>query len=150
MNIGENVPDFELLDSEGSEWRLSEQRGKVVVLIFYPKDNTPVCTAQMCSMRDRWRDYELSGAEVVAISVGSVQSHREFAQKHRLPQRLLADENANVSRLLGVKSAWGGSQRAVVIVDAAGALRYRKSTFVFLRPGDDCVLAAIRASVAAA
>src|ERR1041385_926426 len=91
-STGQVAPDFELKDNRNETFRLSSLRGKVVALIFYPRDETPVCTKQMCSMRDRWSDYEATGAEVVGISVGSVESHRKFADHHDLPQRLLADE----------------------------------------------------------
>ena len=64
--VGKIAPDFDLKDANGETWRLSDHRGKVVALVFYPKDETPVCTKQMCSMRDRWTDYETTGAEVVA------------------------------------------------------------------------------------
>src|SRR6185369_17827649 len=87
---GHLAPDFELKDGNNEAWRLSKHRGKVVALVFYPRDETPVCTKQMCSMRDRWADYQTTGAEVVAISVASVESHRKFAEHHDLPQRLLA------------------------------------------------------------
>src|SRR5215212_7118896 len=95
--VGKIAPDFELKESSGKSWRLSEQKGKVVAMVFYPRDETPVCTKQMCSMRDRWADYESTGAEVVAVSVGTVDSHKKFAEHHGLPQRLLADERGEVS-----------------------------------------------------
>ncbi len=138
------APDFELRDSENQMWRLSDQRGKVVALVFYPKDETPVCTKQMCSMRDRWTDYQSTGAEVVAISVGSVESHKQFAEHHGLPQRLLADEREQVTRLYDVKSLLGGSQRAVIVIDPQGVIRYRRSVLPIFRPGDDEVIEAIK------
>src|SRR5918911_3999735 len=88
---GARAPDFTLKDGEGRDWRLADQRGRVVVLLFYPGDETPVCTRQMCSVRDRWEDYRATGAEVVGVSTGSVESHRKFAEHHELPLRLLAD-----------------------------------------------------------
>src|ERR1044071_6553773 len=87
--VGKVAPDFELPDANNTTWRLSEHRGKVVALVFYPKDETPVCTKQMCSMRDNWSEYEASGAEVVAISVGTVEQHIQFAEHYNLPQALL-------------------------------------------------------------
>lgn len=143
MEIGQEVPDFELPDQEGRPWRLSAYRGQVVALVFYPKDNTPVCTLQMCSMRDRWSDYAGSGAEVAAVSVGTVEEHRAFGGRHGLPQKLLADARGDVTRLLGVKSLLGGSQRAVVVIDPEGKLRYRKAVWPIFRPSDDEVLRAI-------
>jgi peroxiredoxin Q/BCP len=144
--IGNTAPDFELRDNKGQTWRLSDHRSRVVALIFYPRDETPVCTKQMCSMRDRWTDYESTGAEVVAISVGSVESHKQFAEHHGLPQRLLADERGEVIRLYNVRSLFGGAQRAVIVIDPKGVIRYRKSIVPFFRPGDDEVIDAIRAA----
>jgi peroxiredoxin Q/BCP len=142
--VGCAAPDFKLPDSEGQTWQLAGQRGKVVALVFYPKDETPVCTRQMCSMRDRWTDYQSTGAEVVGISVGSVESHRRFAEHHGLPQRLLADEQGEVTKLYEVKALFGGSQRAVIVIDPQGVIRYRKSVLPIFRPGDDEVIEAIR------
>lgn len=141
---GQHAPDFELKDGNNEVWRLSNYRGKVVALLFYPRDETPVCTKQMCSMRDRWTDYQTTGAEVVAISVGSVESHKKFAEHHGLPQRLLADERGKVTKLYDVKSLLGGSQRAVIVIDSQGVIRFRKSVFPIFRPSDDEVLGAIR------
>jgi thioredoxin-dependent peroxiredoxin len=140
------APDFELKDANNESWRLSDHRGKVVAMIFYPKDETPVCTKQMCSMRDRWTDYEMTGAEVVAISVGSVESHKKFAAHHGLPQRLLADENGKVTELFKMKSLLGGSQRAVIVIDPKGIIRYRRSVLPIFRPSDDEVINAIRSA----
>lgn len=145
-DVGNLAPDFELKDQHNQTWRLSDHRGKVVALVFYPKDETPVCTKQMCSMRDRWADYEATGAEVVAISIGSIESHKKFAEHHGLPQRLLADERGEVTRLYDVKSLLGVSQRAVIVIDPNGIIRYRKSVLPIFRPGDDEVINAIRSA----
>ena len=144
ITIGDLAPDFSLPDVERKNWRLSDHRGKVVALVFYPKDETPVCTKQMCSMRDNWQEYESTGAEVVAVSVGSVESHKRFAEHHNLPQTLLADEKGDVSRLLGMKAMFGGSQRGVIVIDKEGVIRYRKSVLPVFRPSDDEVIQAIR------
>ena len=144
--VGHAAPDFELKDGDGRSWRLSDHRSKVVAIIFYPRDETPVCTKQMCSIRDRWAEYEDTGAEVVAISVGSVESHKKFAKHHNLPQRLLSDEDCEVARAFNVKSFLGGSQRAVIVIDRAGVISYRKTVMPIFRPSDDLVLAAIKAA----
>jgi thioredoxin-dependent peroxiredoxin len=141
--VGNRAPDFELKDQSGQAWRLADHRGKVVALVFYSKDGMPVCTKQMCSMRDRWTDYQRTGAEVVAISVGAEESHKKFADRHGLPQQLLADERGEVTARYNVKSLLGGSQRAVIVIDGAGLVRYRKSILPIFRPGDDEVIAAI-------
>lgn len=146
VEVGSLAPDFELKDSENKTWRLSDHRGKAVAFVFYPRDETPVCTKQMCSMRDRWTDYQSTGAEVVAISVGSVDSHKRFAEHHGLPQRLLADERGEVTRLYNVKSLLGGSQRAVIVINPKGVIAYRRSILPVFRPGDDEVIEAIRSA----
>ncbi|HYP51882.1 MAG TPA: peroxiredoxin [Pyrinomonadaceae bacterium] len=146
--VGDDAPDFELKDAADASWRLSEQRGKTVVLLFYPGDNTPVCTSQLCSVREHWSDYQATGAEVVGISTDSVKSHENFAAKHRLPLRLLADERGEVTQLFGVKS-WlpNRSGRAVFVIDKQGVIRYRKvQALSIMRPKDDDVLAAIKES----
>jgi thioredoxin-dependent peroxiredoxin len=142
------APDFELPDQAGRPWRLSEQRGRVVVLLFYPGDETPVCTRQLCSVRDRWEEYAETGAEVVGISTDSVESHQKFAANRGLPLTLLSDPSAEVARAYGA-SSWlpGRAARAVVVIDADGRIRHRKVQPVsLLRPKDDEVLAAIRAA----
>ena len=146
--VGGVAPDFTLKDAAGDEWQLKTFRGKTVVLLFYPGDNTPVCTKQMCSVRDNWADYEATGAEVVGISTDSTASHTKFAAKHDLPLRLLADENAKITKLYDVKS-WlpKRSARAVIVIDKSGVIRYRKvQTLSISRPKDDDVLAAIKAA----
>ena len=146
--VGEAAPNFTLKDGDGAEWRLSEQRGRVVVLLFYPADETPVCTRQMCSVRDRWEDYQATGAEVVGLSAGTVESHKKFAEHHGLPLRLLADAGGQVAKAYGAAS-WvpGRTARAVVVIDAAGIVRHHKvQPLSLFRPKDDDVLAAIRAA----
>lgn len=146
MDTGKTAPDFTLKDGEGNDWSLSNQKGKVVVLLFYPGDNTPVCTAQLCSVRDHWSEYQATGAEVVGISMDSIESHKDFATKKGLPLRLLSDEKGDVTKLYDVKS-WlpGRSARAVVVIDKEGKIAYHKAQALSLfRPKDDEVLNAIR------
>ena len=145
MKIGENAPDFTLKDGAGRDWKLSEQRGKTVVLLFYPGDNTPVCTKQLCSVRDNWADYAATGAEVVGISTDSAASHKDFVEKHNLPLTLLADETGATLEKYAAKS-WlpGRAARAVVVIDKAGVVRYQKTESLSLfRPKDDDILTAI-------
>lgn len=146
--INTPAPDFSLKDGNGDEWRLADHRGKVVVLLFYPGDETPVCTRQMCSLRDRWEDYLATGAEVVGISSDSVESHKNFAAHHSLPLRLLSDSDGAVSRLYGARSLIPGRvARAVFVIDAKGILRYSDVRPIGLfKPKDDDNIAAIRAA----
>jgi thioredoxin-dependent peroxiredoxin len=146
--IGDSATDFELPAKDGRTWRLSAQRGKTVVLLFYPGDNTPVCTRQLCSVRDHWSDYQDTGAEVVGISTDTAQSHEKFSAKHDLPLQLLADADGEVTRLYDVKS-WlpNRSARAVFVIDGGGVIRYRKvQSLSVVRPKDDDILAAIRSA----
>lgn len=145
MKLTEASPDFTLKDGDGNNWRLSDHKGKPVVLLFYPGDNTPVCTAQMCSVRDHWSEYQATGAEVVGISTDTVESHKGFAETNQLPLRLLSDADRKVSEMYDMKS-WipGRSARGVVVIDGDGKVAYHKVQAVSLfRPADDDVLAAI-------
>ncbi len=146
VEVGEPAPDFTLRDGADLEWKLSEQRGKVVVLLFYPGDETPVCTRQMCSVRDRWDDYSATGAVVVGLSTDSVESHKKFAEHHELPQRLLSDMSGAVARMYGAKSLIPGKvARSVFVIDANGTVRYRDvRPLGIFRPKDEDVIRAIR------
>ncbi|HEX8072271.1 MAG TPA: peroxiredoxin [Pyrinomonadaceae bacterium] len=146
LTVGAPAPDFTLPDGDGRAWRLSEQRGKVVVLLFYPGDETPVCTRQMCAVRDNWAAYTETGAEVVGISTDSAESHRAFAEHHGLPLRLLADTEGRVRALYGARSLLPGrTARAVFVIDPQGVVSYRDVRPVgLLRPRDADIIAAIR------
>ena len=146
MNSGSTASDFTLKDGDGSDWTLSNYKGHTVVLLFYPGDHTPVCTAQLCSVRDHWSEYQATGAEVVGISTDSVESHKGFAEKNELPLRLLSDAGRKVSEMYDMKS-WlpGRSARGVVVIDKEGKIAYTKAEAISLfKPKDDDVLAAIR------
>jgi peroxiredoxin Q/BCP len=142
------APDFTLKDANGDDWRLSDHRGKVIVLLFYPGDETPICTRQMCSVRDRWDDYRATGAEVVGISSDSVESHQKFAAHHNLPLRLLSDSDGTASELYGARSLIPGKvARSVFVIDGKGILRYSDVRPLGLfKPSDDATITAIRAA----
>jgi len=145
---GSPAPDFSLLDGDGQNWRLSDHQGKVVVLLFYPGDETPICTRQMCSVRDRWEDYAATGAEVVGISTNSVESHKSFAAHHELPLRLLSDPDRKVADMYGAQSLIPGKvARSVFVINRAGVITHRDVRPLGLfRPKDDDTLAAIKAA----
>ncbi len=98
------APDFELLDETGTLRRLSDYRGKPVVLYFYPKDDTPGCTKEACSFRDDYSEYDKAGVVILGVSPDSPKSHAKFKEKYNLPFTLLADEDHRVCELYG---AWG-------------------------------------------
>lgn len=148
-SLGERAPDFALPSGDGKTWRLSEHRGETVVLLFYPGDNTPVCTKQMCSVRDRWGDYMATGARIVGISTDTVESHQGFAAKHSLPFPLLSDPDEEVIRAYGVRS-WlpHRSARAVIVIDPRGVISYKKvQPLSLFPPRDDRIIAAIKAAM---
>ncbi len=147
-SLGSEAPDFTLPDGDGNQWHLREHRGKVVVLLFYPGDETPVCTAQMCSVRDNWEEYAATGAEVVGLSTNSIASHKKFAEHHKLPLRLLADVDRKVADAYGAKSLIPGKvARSVFVIDSHGIIRHRDVRPLGLfRPKDDEIIKAIRAA----
>lgn len=147
LQIGDCAPDFVLNSTTGGAWRLSEHSGEVVVLLFYPKNETLVCTKQMCSLRDNWTDYLKTKAVVIGVSPGTIEEHKEFSQRHLLPIPILADASREITKiycrhpLLPV-----GTTRAVVIVNAKGIVSYRKVMFRAFRPTDKSVIASIYAA----
>lgn len=148
--VGEPAPDFALPTGEGKVWRLSDHKGETVVLLFYPGDNTPVCTKQMCSVRDHWSDYMGTGAQIVGISTDTVESHKGFAAKHSLPFPLLSDPGEEVIRAYGVRS-WlpHRSARAVVVINPEGIISYKKvQPLSLFSPRDDRIIQAIRNAAA--
>ena len=121
---GDRAPDFELPGTEGP-FKLADHRGETVVLLFYPGDNTMVCTKQFCSYRDRGEDMSRLDATVVGVSAQSVESHDEFVAKHDLNVPLLADSGAKLARLYGAHQPIVGTKRATFIIDGEGIVRYR-------------------------
>ncbi|GBC82885.1 Putative peroxiredoxin bcp [bacterium HR10] len=104
VNIGDLAPDFTLPDQQGRPHRLSDFRGRWVVLYFYPRDNTPGCTKEACAFRDLFPTFRRRGVVVLGVSTDSVRSHQKFAEKYQLPFPLLADEGKEVVCAYGV---WG-------------------------------------------
>jgi len=126
LGVGDKVPDFLAKDSKGNDFHsLSVVGKKPVVFYFYPKDNTPGCTAQACSFRDQYEDFKDLGAEVVGISSDSIVSHEKFSQKYRLPFILLSDDDKKLRNLFGVKPSLFGliPGRVTYVVDKKGIIR---------------------------
>jgi peroxiredoxin Q/BCP len=122
--VGEQAPDFELPGTGGS-FRLSDHRGERVVLLFYPGDNTMVCTKQFCSYRDRPDELASLNATVVGISSQDLASHEAFAAKHSLNVPLLADLDKSVAKAYDAFSSRLGTKRAVIVIDEQGVVRHR-------------------------
>jgi peroxiredoxin Q/BCP len=121
---GDPAPDFELAGTDGP-FRLSEHRGKRVLLLFYPGDNTLVCTRQFCSYRDHAEDVSGLDAVIVGISNQDLDSHANFVAKHGLNIPLLADEDGAVAKSFGAWRSVVGTRRAVFAVDEQGVIRHR-------------------------
>jgi peroxiredoxin Q/BCP len=121
--VGDPAPDFSLDGTAGS-FRLSEHRGERVVLLFYPGDNSAVCTRQFCSYRDEAEGFDALEATVVGISSQDVESHRDWTAKHGLTVPLLADPRSKVAKAYGAYRGLRGT-RAVVIVDEQGRVGHR-------------------------
>jgi thioredoxin-dependent peroxiredoxin len=131
IEIGEPAPDFELPDQDGNPVKLSDLRGRRVVLYFYPKADTPGCTTQACGIRDRGGEYEEAGATVLGVSPDPVKAVKKFHDKQSLNFTLLADEDHAVAEQYGVwaeKSMYGrtywGNLRATFLVDEEGVVRH--------------------------
>ncbi len=102
MNIGDRFPDLLGLDAEGREVRLSNYPGKNFIIYFYPKDNTPGCSAEACNFRDNFKEFEDMGYQIIGVSKDDGASHRRFAEKYSLPFPLVADTETDLCRLAGV------------------------------------------------
>jgi len=129
LQVGDPAPDFELLGDGGQTIKLSDFRGKRLVLYFYPKDDTPGCTTQACGFRDAYPQIEEQNAVVLGISPDGVKSHQKFKTKHNLPFILLADEGHTVAKAYGVwgqRSMYGrkfmGIIRSHFVIDENGKL----------------------------
>ena len=129
MNIGDQAPDLLGFDENGEEIRLSQYRGRKVVLYFYPKDSTPGCTAEACNFRDHYTELKAAGYEVIGVSVDSAKSHLNFISKQQLPFKLISDSEKKLVEEFGV---WGekkmcgrtymGTFRTTFIIDEEGKI----------------------------
>jgi peroxiredoxin Q/BCP len=123
LKVNERAPDFVLQGDNGEDYRLSDHAGERVLLVFYPGDNTPVCTAQLCEYRDGIEEFAGLGVSVVGISSDGMESHQKFRAKHNLPFTLLSDPGLEVAKLYASKGALG-MKRSVFLVDEEGVVRY--------------------------
>ncbi len=129
LQAGDQAPQFESIDQDGNPIKLSDFRGKKVVLYFYPKDNTPGCTAESCNLRDNYQALQAQGYEVLGVSGDSPKSHKKFIDKHELPFRLIADEDKSVHEAFGTwgeKKMYGktymGTLRTTFLIDENGVI----------------------------
>ena len=126
LQIGDKIPNFTAKDTNGNDFDSTTIVGqKPVVIYFYPKDNTPGCTAQACSFRDQYEDFKDLGAEVIGISGDTVASHEKFAKRYKLPFLLLSDNVGKLRKLFGVKTNLLGliPGRVTYVADKTGTIQ---------------------------
>ena len=122
--VGDTAPDF-TLDGTNGAFHLADHRGQTVVLVFYPGDDTKVCTKQLCEYTDRWDDLSGLDATIVGISGKDLASKEQFAAKRGLKVPLLADPDRKVAALYGAKQAVLGTKRSTFVIDGEGVIRFR-------------------------
>jgi thioredoxin-dependent peroxiredoxin len=125
IKVGDSIPNFSSKDSNGNLFDIQNYIGqKPLVIYFYPKDNTPACTAQACSFRDQYQDFTDLGAEVIGISSDSEKAHEKFALKYKLPFILLSDDDKKIRNLFGVPSGLFGlvPGRVTYVADKNGKI----------------------------
>ncbi len=124
IGIGDKAPDFTLIGTGGTSYSLASYRGHAVVLVFYPGDDTPVCTKQLNTYSNDLAQFDEVGAQVLAISAQDVASHDKFSGKHGFKFPLLADTDKAIAGLYGTLGPLGFPRRSVFVVDAQGIIRY--------------------------
>ena len=127
LTVGILAPDFTTVDSEGNQVSLSDFRGKVVVLYFYPKDDTPGCTKEAQSFRDNYNQYQDKDVVVLGVSMDDQASHKMFKEKYGLPFQLLVDQDGTITKAYDLYSEYKGAgyaQRVTYVIDAEGKISY--------------------------
>jgi thioredoxin-dependent peroxiredoxin len=152
IRVGDQAPDFTLPTQSGEQVSLHQFLGeKVVVLYFYPADNTAGCTKEACAFRDSYEVFTEAGAQVIGISVDSVESHEQFAAKHSLPFLLLSDQGGAVREAYGIRPTLGVIPgRVTFVIDRAGVVQYAFSSLTRIGSHVDGALATVKSLAAAA
>jgi thioredoxin-dependent peroxiredoxin len=142
LQLNDKAPDFTLEDDQGAKFTLSARQGEKILLVFYPGDNTPVCTRQLCDYRDGVEAFADLGVSVIGISNDTAESHRKFKIKHRLPFTLLTDPDLNVASMYDSKGLMG-MKRSVYLLDEKRVIRYRhvESLALFRRTREEILQA---------
>ena len=130
LKVGDKAPEFSSFNQNGENISLKDFSGKNIILYFYPRDNTPGCTAQACNLRDNYKQLQENGYIVLGVSSDSVKSHDKFIKKHDLPFDLIADEDKSIHKLYGTwieKKMYGkvymGTARKTFIIDENGMIK---------------------------
>ncbi len=149
LKVGDKAPAFTLPGTAGKSYSLSDYAGQPVVLVFYPGDNTPVCTKQLNAYNDEMSEFDMVGAQVIGISSQDVASHDEFSGKHGFKFPLLADIDKEVSKQYGILGPLGFPRRSVFVIDGQGVVRYvhRALAGLSYRPVEELVAAVEKAKL---
>jgi peroxiredoxin Q/BCP len=123
LAIGAPAPDFSSTAHDGTEIKISALKGKHVVVYFYPKDETPGCTKEACAFRDAWKELESKGVVLVGVSTDSLESHRKFAEHHKLPFHLVSDADGSIAKAYGVPNRLGLLGRQTFVIGPDGNLK---------------------------
>ena len=121
--VGKPAPDFSAKAHDGMEIKPSALQGKPVVLYFYPKDETPGCTKEACAFRDAWKDLAATGVVLVGISTDTEESHKKFAEHHKLPFHLVSDPDGSIAKAYGVPNNGGFLSRHTIVIGADGNVK---------------------------
>lgn len=130
LTTGLQAPDFELGDEQGQPVKLSSLRGKNVLLVFYPGDETPVCTNQLCDYRDGWSQFQSRDVSVLGINPATVESHLKFQAKHSFPFPLLSDPGNKVCEAYDAVGLFGTTKRKIVLIDRDGVVKHVHEEFL--------------------
>jgi peroxiredoxin Q/BCP len=141
ISVGDQAPDFSLPGTGNQNYSLSAFKGKIVVLVFYPGDNTPVCTKQLVCYNNELAQFSELDAQVLAVSGQDLESHEKFAAQHGFQFPLLADTDKAVARAYGTLGPLGIPRRSIFVIDASGVVRYvhRALVGVTFRPVDELI-----------
>ncbi|MEI6742721.1 MAG: peroxiredoxin [bacterium] len=148
ISVGDQAPDFSLVGTGNVTHSLNAYKGKTVVLVFYPGDNTPVCTKQLVCYNNELAQFSELDAQVLALSAQDLESHEKFAAQHGFQFPLLADTEKSVARAYGVLGPLGIPRRSIFVIDASGVVRYvhRALVGVTFRPVEELIAAIFAAN----
>ncbi len=142
--VGETAPDFTLKDQNGKEFRLYDNLSNNVMLVFYPKDETLVCTKQLCSYNNEYEEFMRAGIQIVGVNMGDEESHKKFVDKNNFRFPLLADKNKEVSKIYNAVSITGLNKRKIIVIDKSRKVIYESSTLPIFYKGTSVILDKIK------
>jgi peroxiredoxin Q/BCP len=149
LSVGDYIPEFKLVDQHNKTFTVTEHRGKKLVIYFYPKDESGICTREACAFRDSFADFQSLGATVVGINAAGPSSHLQFAEKNKLPFQLLTDPDNKVLKSFGIRNVLFLTGRETFIVDEHGMIIHSYRAFLDGKSHPDKVLEFLRSAPSA-